>query len=383
MIMRLVALVALIVATAHGSPLTVRYERQPLEALGLQLVKVEKVIYTIEAADKAKTDVTLCINETLADDTGATVVIIDGNSQMDVPGAQTPEDKSCYKFTDVNFPKEKDLVKYELNIHKEGSRFGPLSNLEYIFHDVPKISTFDCNGKEYSRITYQSSGSDLAGQTCLNNSSICYLNGNFNISGAGKGSICLPSQNQFFKDDMVYCQPGSINQFDMGVHFSNYLSYDGFYAFSDDGKTVSATEALLLVNDKLTTVTAQDNNQVAIEGFTPSTQAYHVCSVQLNMAGGYIKGAFQSSVQDLDVHGGSMGGGLCAVSFVNENAKMTYSLNGGTSSSTAQSVSCERVGAGGPCFAQAECSDKSVMDLEYTGGVDNTIKIPQDKLTEQ
>jgi len=351
---------------------------------------VEKIIYTIET-DKKTTDVTLCINETIAD-VSATIVIIDGSQQDDVPGAQTTEDKKCYRFQNVNFPKDMSLVKYELNIHKEGGSFGPLANLEYTFHDVPKISTFDCNGQEYSRIIYQSnnnSSEDLLisgdgdAQMCLKTeSNICYLSGNFNISGAGKGSICLPSQNQLNKDDMVFCQPGSINQFDMGMHNSQYLSYDGFYAFSEGpNTTAAATEALLIENDKLVAVTAQDNNQVAIDGFKPSNSAYHVCSVHLDKAGGSIQGAFQSTVQDLDVHG-QVGGGLCFLSFLNENTKMTYSLTDG--STTAQSVRCSRVKAGEPCFAQSQCTGKTVLDIKYTGvTADNIIEVPQDKITEQ
>jgi len=374
-----VAYVAAIFAAAHGSVVPRRLERQPLELLGLDMVKIEKVIYSLEA-DKKTTDVTLCINSTIADVT-ATVVIIDNNQQTDVPGIQTKEDSKCYLFTNVVFPKDKDLVKYELNIHKEGGYFGPLGNLEYPFHDVPKISSFDCNGQEYSRIIYQSASSE-AGQFCLkNDSNICYLNGNFNISGAGKGSICLPSQNQLSKEDMVYCQPGSINTVDMGPHVSQYLSYNGFYAFSEDGKTTTEpTEALLIEGQKLVAVTAQDNNQVVIDSFKPSNNAYHVCSVHLDKAGGNIQAAYQSKVQDLNVHG-QVGNGLCFISFNNDNAKMAYSLTGGAAP---VSVGCNRVKAGGPCFSQTQCTGKTTLDLKYAPGGDvNIVEVPQDKITPQ
>jgi len=375
-----VALVAVIVAAAHGSVVPRRLERQPLELLGLNMVKVEKVIYTLEA-DKKTTDVTLCINSTIADVT-ATVVIIDKDQQTDVPGKQTAEDNKCYLFTNVNLPKDKDLVKYELNIHKEGGYFGPLGNLQFPFNDVPKISSFDCNGQEYSRIIYQSANSG-AGQICLKSelSNICYLNGNFNVSSAGKGSICLPSQNQLDKEDMVYCQPGSINTVEMGPHESQYLSYNGFYHFSEDNKTTTGpTEALLIDGQKLVAVTAQDNNEVIIDGFKPSSSAYHVCSVHLDKAGGSIQAAYQSKVQDLNVHG-QVGNGLCFISFLNDNAKMAYSLTGGTAP---VSVGCNRVKAGLPCFSQTQCTGKTVLDLEYAPGGDvNIIKVPQDKITAQ
>jgi len=376
-----VALVAAIAVTAYGSPLAKDEQLQPLELLGdLHMVKVEKIIYTV--ADKTTSDLTLCINETVPYQ-DATVVIIDGNTQKDIPGTETAEDNKCYKFTDITFPKDNENVTYMLKIHKANVPYGPLGYLEYTFHDVPKISTFDCYGQEYSRITYQSSGSDLSGQMCLKDQdSICYLSGNFNISGAGNNSICLPTKNNAFKDnnDMAFCQPGSINKFEMGTHFSQYLNYDGFYAFSDDGKSASASEAILLSNGKFVGVTAQTNNQVVIENFAPSTTSYHVCSIQLDKAGGIMKGAYQSDVQDLNVHGMNFVGDFYSVNWANDNAKNTYSLKG---ASSADNVDCEKVGKGNPCYARTSCSGKTLIDLQYTGGVVNIIEVPQDKLTEQ
>jgi len=370
-----VALVAVIAGVAHGTPLTQRFETHPLEELGITMVQVEEIIYTVGATAKTS-DVTLCINETIAD-MSATIVIVDGSSQTDVPGTQTPADQHCYKFTNVSFPEDKDLVTYELNLHKDGERFGPLGYLKYTFHKVPKVSAFDCAGKEFNRITYESSGDAVSGQHCLmGTSNICY--GNFNISGAGKGSLCLPSQNQVSKEGLIFCQPGTINKFEMGAHVSNYLDYDGFYAFSDDGKNASASEAILIEDGDFISVTAQTDNHVKISKFAPSTKNYHVCSVKLDKAGGSMQAAYQSSVQDLSVHG-QIGPNNCFISFMNMATDKQYTLDGGKAS---VSVGCERIQHGGACFSSTECNGTTILELEYADK-SNAIQVNQDKLTDQ
>jgi len=373
-----VALAAVIAGVAHGTPLTQKYQTHPLEELGMNMVQVEKVIYTVGAAAKTH-DVTLCIKETIAN-MSATVVIVDGNNQPNVPGTQTPADQHCYMFTNVSFPEDKDLVTYELNIHKDGEQFGPLGYLKYTFHKVPKVSTFDCAGHEFSRVAYESSGDKVSGQNCLTGTSnICYLNANFNISGAGKGSLCLPSQNQVSKENLTFCQPGTINKVDMGAHDSNYLDYDGFYAFSDDdNKTVSASEAILIEDGDFTSVTAQADNKVKISKFAPSTKNYHVCSVKLDKAGGSMQAAFQSSVQDLSIHG-QIGPNNCFISFMNMATTKQYTLDGGKAS---VSVGCERIQHGGACFSSTDCNGKTILELEYADK-SNVIKVNQTKLTDQ
>jgi len=374
-----VALVAVIAGVAHGTPLTQKYQTHPLEELGMNMVQVEKVIYTVGAAAKTH-DVTLCIKETIAN-MSATVVIVDGNNQPNVPGTQTPADKHCYKFTNVSFPEDKDLVTYELHVHKDGEQFGPLAYLKYTFHKVPKVSTFTCAGKDYSRITYESSGDAVSGlnQTCLTGTNICY--GNFNISGAGNGSLCLPSQNQVSKEpeDLIFCQPGTMKKFEPGAHKSNYLDYDGFYAFSDDGKPASASEAVLIEDGNFASVTAQTDNHVKISKFAPSTKNYQVCSVKLDKAGGSMLAAFQSSVQDLSVHG-QIGPNNCFISFMNMATDKQYTLDGGSAS---VSVGCERIKQGGACFSSTDCNGKTILQLEYADDKGNVIYVNQTKLTDQ
>jgi len=306
---------------------------------------------------------------------------VDGNNQPNVPGTQTPADQHCYMFKNVSFPEDKDLVTYELNIHKDGEQFGPLGYLKYTFHKVPKVSTFDCAGKEFSRVAYESSGDDVSGQNCLTgtSSNICYPNGNFNISGAGKGSLCLPSQDQVSKENLTFCQPGTINKVDMGVHVSNYLDYDGFYAFSDDGKTASASEAVLIEDGNFISVTAQADNHVKISKFAPSTKNYQVCSVKLDKAGGSMLAAFQSSVQDLSVHG-QIGPNNCFISFMNMATDKQYTLDGGSAS---VSVGCERIKQGGACFSSTDCNGKTILQLEYADDKGNVIYVNQTKLTDQ
>jgi len=376
-----VALAAVIAGVAHGTPLSQKHQTHPLEELGKTWVQVEKVIYTVGAAAKTH-DATLCINDTIAN-MNATVVIVDGNNELNVPGTQTPADQHCYKFTNVSFPEDKDLVTYELNIHKDGSQFGPLGYLKYTFHKVPKVSTFDCAGKEFNRIAYESSGDAVSGlnQTCLTgtSSNICYLNENFNISGAGKGSLCLPSQDQVSKEPLIFCQPGTINKSDMGAHDSNYLDYDGFYAFFNDGnKTVSASEAILIEDKDFISVTAQADNHVKISKFAPSTKIYQVCSVKLDKAGGSMQAAYQSSVQDLSVHG-QIGPNNCFISFMNMATDKQYTLDGGSAS---VSVGCERIQHGGACFSSTECNGTTILELEYADK-SNAIQVNQDKLTDQ
>jgi len=377
-----VAQAASLAGLAQGKPVKGSFPVKPLTGAP-QIVEVEKVIYKV-GTDK-QYEMEMCVNNSIPDpDEVGQVVIVENSTQLNILGTRL--DDKCYLFTDISLPADNSVVSYNLHLYKNGSNVfeGPLGLLKYPFKTVLSSSSFACNEQEFNRVEYLSpSTSNSTHQHCLQGyDKICYLDGTVNITGGGLNSLCTPSQDQAYSlNDMVYCQPGTEQKLEMGTHYTNFLSYAGYYGFTvDSSSSAYPTEAILFGANKAPSVTAVNKNQVDIgDSFAPSDTSYHLCTLQLDTAGGKVKAAYQSGVQDLSVHGYPLGD-TCFLNFHNKYSERKYFLTGETGAD-AISVDCSRIQPEGACYSSAACNNKDEMTLDYDGSQHNIIKVSEADLT--
>jgi len=338
-------------------------------AQGQSFFTIESVAYAV--GDDGNFGVTICTNDSIAGEE-ATIVIANPGTETDVPGTQLESDPSCFVFADVDMPNNGDTVRYEMDLYQDGQNYGPVGFVVFEFRSIDNIASFDCNGQVFSRVAYID-GNDI---------DIVYTDEwNFNMSapGAAARSICAPLTNIVYNSEVVVCQPGNISLLEMGTHYSNWLDYDGYYGFTiDQNATEVYTEAVIFGADGQIYATRETINHVPLKNFEASQTNYHVCTIIPSSDLLTATAAYQSSVQDLDVHGFTSGG-YCFLNYDNKSRGGQYVLDGGITNAT--SVDCGRlIQNNTACFATTACDSTVDMVLVYAGG-SNQIRIPQDHLS--
>jgi len=340
---------------------------------GSELVKLDKIIYTNAATTGY--NLRLCINDTIINE-DATVVIIEANTQTNIAGTQDATNAQCFDFTQVKLPSDKETVRYDLHLHQGHAMSGPFGRVIYDFRRLDKVTNFKCAGEPYSRVVYPSapmSGDNVA-QTCIDNTNVCYIHGSSSATG-GNGSLCLTGQDTFIKDDMTYCQPGTVESKTTGPLDSSSLHYDGNYQFAYDKTTTKYNSETILSVAGNVKISKTAENKVAIENFAPGVDVYTVCAVQLDQTEN-IKIVATSNIQDLNVHGADEWGS-CQMNLDNNHHTSNLYQFSSTKSPTPVNIDCTR---SGNCYGYVDCTSAGEMKVTYETG-DNVIVVPYADLT--